>query len=57
MLADTAHRACPQIAYNVVDLESMPEDATGLQDALLQVEGVVSSRILSGQPGMYYSHK
>jgi hypothetical protein len=46
-----------QIAYNVVDLEAMPADADALQEALFQVEGVISSRILSGLPRTHFRSK
>ena len=46
----------PAFRYNVVDLEAMPDDAAELQASLLQVEGVISSRILSGAAG-HYVHK
>lgn len=39
------------IAYNVVDIEELPEDPKALQLALAQVPGILSSRMIVGLPG------
>jgi len=56
-ILQTVNTSRGDIAYNVVDLEAMPADADALQEALFQVEGVISSRILSGLPRTHFRSK
>jgi len=42
------------IAYNVMDIEEMPEDPRDLQLGLAKLEGVLSSRMIVGVPGFGY---
>merc|ERR1711934_444919 len=42
------------IAYNVVDVEELPDDPRQLQMALSEVEGILSSRMIVGLPGFGY---
>eukprot|EP01043_Picozoa_sp_COSAG02_P058680 COSAG02_NODE_7345_length_3053_cov_9.087339_2_plen_99_part_00 len=42
------------VAYNIVDLSEKPADIAAMQEAIMSVDGVLSSRFITGQPGMYY---
>jgi len=42
------------IAYNVIDMAGFPENPKELQIALSKVEGILSSRLLVGDPGTYF---
>lgn len=43
-----------KIAYNVVDIEEIPEDPRQLQLELAEVNGILSSRMIVGLPGFGY---
>jgi len=34
------------VAYNLVDLEDMPQDIDGLMNSLLSIDGVLSARFI-----------
>jgi D-3-phosphoglycerate dehydrogenase len=53
-ILQTVNTSRDDVAYNVVDLGDKPEDIEALQDAISNVEGVLSSRFITGQPDMYY---
>lgn len=42
------------IAYNVIDMSNFPENAKDLQVAVSKIEGILSSRIMVGDPGTFY---
>lgn len=42
------------IAYNVIDMSGFPENPRDLQVAISKVDGILTSRILAGNPGTYY---
>ena len=56
-ILQTVNTSRGDVAYNVVDLGDKPEDIDALQEALFAVDGVLSSRFITGQPDMYYRVK
>jgi D-3-phosphoglycerate dehydrogenase len=53
-IMQTVNTSRGDVAYNVVDLGDQPTDVAALQDAISNVDGVLSSRFLTGQPDMHY---
>ena len=53
-ILQTVNTSRGDVAYNVVDLGDKPSDIDALQEALFAVDGVLSSRFITGQPDMYY---
>lgn len=43
-----------RIAYNVFDLGEFPHDPKDLQTAISQIPGIVSTRIMAGDPGAFF---
>ena len=53
-IMQTVNTSRDDVAYNVVDLSSAPDDIATMQAAIMAVDGVLSSRFITGQPGKYY---
>ena len=53
-ILQTVNTSRGDVAYNVVDLSEKPADIAAMQEAIMNVDGVLSSRFITGQPGMYY---
>merc|ERR1711865_972410 len=56
-ILQTVNTSRGDIAYNVVDLESVPDSPAAMQDAIAAIDGVVSSRLLIGQPGAFFKSR
>lgn len=56
-ILQTVNASRGDIAYNVVDLESVPDSPAAMQDAIAAINGVVSSRLLIGQPGAFFKSR
>ncbi len=53
-ILQTVNTSRDDVAYNVVDLSSAPADISAMQAQIMAVDGVLSSRFITGQPGKYY---
>ena len=53
-ILQTVNTSRDDVAYNVVDLAQQPADIAAMQDAIMNVDGVLSSRFITGQPGKFY---
>ena len=53
-ILQTVNTSRGDVAYNVVDLAEKPSDVSGLQETIGNIDGVLSSRFLTGEPDKYY---
>lgn len=54
-ILQTVNTSRGDVAYNVVDLAEKPSDIAELQGKISTINGVLSSRFLTGEPDKYYS--
>ena len=54
-ILQTVNTSRDDVAYNVVDLGEKPADVAELQAAISSIDGVLSSRFLTGEPDKYYN--
>ena len=53
-ILQTVNTSRGDIAYNVVDIDQMPDDVDALFESLTAIEGLISARILDGKAGRNY---
>ena len=53
-IIQTVNNSRGDVAYNVTDLSEMPEDVEAFQQSLSEIEGVLSSRFITGKPDKYF---
>ena len=53
-IIQTVNNSRGDVAYNVTDLSEMPEDVEAFQQSLSEIDGVLSSRFITGEPDKYF---